>query len=354
MISSVGRDAASTCASIRAGLAMPRDVQWFTVLDEESQTMKPLTGHPVRGYSEGFVALARWLRLAQGSVNSLLAEAGIPDGADIHFWTRTGLVFVSPTLDVARLEEAEENPEELKEAFLGHLHRLLRLPVKEKEMRMLDMGAAGAAFAIQQARQRIAHGDVDRVLVVAADSYLDTPSLEWLDEHGRLKTPQNPVGLVPGEAGACILVESTAAVARRGARAPALIEGAAIDREENHYFSGAPRAGAKLSHVVRTALSESTSSTSFEGDVIIDLNGESWRAAEWAHARTSCNDLFRSQMRLVLPCTSLGDIGAASAVLGVGVASRSFARGYGSGDRALVVSSSEHGHVGALVVKAGS
>ncbi len=54
----------------------------------------------------------------------------------------------------------------------------------------------------------------------------------------------------------------------------------------------------------------------------------------------------------MVPAASLGDVGAASGAVARGVTARSFARGYARGPATLIVSSSERGDVGALVLRA--
>jgi len=286
-------------------------------------------------------------------MDDLRADPVVPDTSDLRLWRRTGLAVVAPRLDVARFIEAEDDAEALKGAFLGQLLRTLRLPCDDREAHFIDRGAAGAALALQLATQWIAQGKIDRLLIIAVDSYLDPLSLEWLLDHGRLKSPSNAMGLMPGEAGACMIVEAMASAKSRRTPVHAVIEAAATDHEANHFFSGQPNTGIALTRAIRAAgTTASLPQGRFEGDIILDLNGESWRAAEWGHARVRLSDIIGDRTRTILPCSSVGDIGAASSLLGVGIAARSFARGYASGSRALVSSSSEHGDVGAILVRA--
>ena len=75
--------------------------------------------------------------------------------------------------------------------------------------------------------------------------------------------------------------------------------------------------------------------------------GEEWRARELTGARIKLGARF-DPARFVMAASSLGETGAASGAIGVCLAARSFARSYDSNGHALVISSSEHGHVGAI------
>ncbi|NTX02420.1 hypothetical protein [Myxococcus sp. CA040A] len=88
------------------------------------------------------------------------------------------------------------------------------------------------------------------------------------------------------------------------------------------------------------------------GDLISDLNGETWRAQAWGFVQVRLHDRLGERTRLLIPCTSLGDVGAASGAVGVCMATRAFARKYASGEHTVIVSSAEHGEVGAIRVTA--
>ncbi|HYO57921.1 hypothetical protein [Archangium sp.] len=354
MISNVGWDAVTACASIRAGLTRPRPLPGFTVLDEETQAPVPLKGHPLHGYTEGFGPLARWMRLAEGALDDLLRQRRVPGPEDSAFWSRTRLICITPLLDAERFFEVRQaGADGVKKAYaqllLGRMSK--RIPVQEP--RLLDLGHAGLAAALQEAEEGIARAEAERYLLVATDSYLDVYTLEWLAGRRRLKTESNPVGLMPGEAGACLLIESMASARRRGVPVEAVVESAAVARWPD---DGAPRniagMGAGLAQAVRAVLKGPPAGRRFEGDVITDLNGEVWRASAWGHARVRLSETMGERVRLVTFCDSIGEVGASSGAVAACIATRSFARRYASSPRCLVVTSSEDGLAGCVLVRA--
>jgi 3-oxoacyl-[acyl-carrier-protein] synthase I len=353
MITSVGLDAITACAAIRAGITLPRPIEHFERLNEDTQEVEPLLGHSIRGITEGFVFVGCWRRMALAAIEDLVKQGNLPDAASRGFWAGTGLIAATPPLDDRYADDRSvaKDAASLKDAYLGDL---LGLPVAPAHVEVLSLGHAGTAAAVRLAQQRIASG-MERVIVLAADSYLDPFTLDWLAARRRLKLEGNPCGLAPGEAAACFLVESEPIARRRGAAIQGSIAAAAVGQEPLHFLQDEGKSsGAALAATIGQALAQASPDAPFNGDVVVDLNGEIWRAAEWSQARARLAKRLGEGVRLVMPAASLGETGAAGGAVGVCLATRSFARDPGSRTQALVVSSAEQGHVGAVIIKASS
>jgi 3-oxoacyl-[acyl-carrier-protein] synthase-1 len=289
---------------------------------------------------------------ARGAIRDLLSASGLPGAGDGRFWQKTGLITVTPRPSGARFQDEEgEEEEALQQAFLAPLYAALALPLSQQHLGVVGQGHAATATAIQRAMELLARGRVERVLIVAADSYLDPLTLEWLAGSGRLKTEAVPTGLSPGEAGACLLLESQPSAERRGAAVPMLVTGIATSQERNSFLSGEPNTGVALAACIRDALDQASVGEVFRGDVYLDLNGESWRAMEWGSALVRLAGRV-AEPRLHLPCVSVGDVGAASGALGVCLAVHELSRGHARTNHALVVSSSDSGETGCLSLQA--
>jgi 3-oxoacyl-[acyl-carrier-protein] synthase-1 len=180
-------------------------------------------------------------------------------------------------------------------------------------------------------------------------------SLVHLNETNRLRTPEQPVGLCPGEGAACVLLESG-----DGARGRLHVLGAAVppsrltpDAAEPTVWRQAnvPGIANAVVEAIRQALSAAGVEPPFRGDVIVDLNGELWRAAAWGHAQPALTALLdAATTRPIFPAITYGDIGAVGPVAALCIAERSFARGFASGARTLIVSVSDLGRSSAIVV----
>lgn len=352
MVSSVGRDVVTACAAIRAGIVRARPLTYFQVLDETSQEMEPITGHPLRGLTEGFTIIGRWLQLARACVADLLHQGALPDSSHASFWRSTGVLAVTPYHNDDRFgseaSDASSSTEPVRLAYLQPLLDALRLPIDERNADILCLGPAGAIHAIHQASRWMATRGLERLLVIAVDSYCDPLTLEWLAGYRRLKTPENPYGLMPGEAGACFLLESAASARRRQPPMWFATSSVAVRVEQNHFFSRKPNVGVALAESLEETLTGAALKGPFTGSLVSDLNGENWRANEWGYARLRLEQRLAEGFHLILPAISLGDTGAASGAVGVCVAARALARGYARAEQILVVSSSERGHVGAM------
>lgn len=347
-VTSVGRSVDAACAAIRASIARPRKLWEFRVVDAESQEDIPLTGHPIQGYTDGFQLIGRWLRLARGAVEDGLSHPGV-SGANAAFWQKTGLVVVTPPADdEVFLAEPGEALEQIRESCVQPLHRALGLAIAAPNVELIPAGHAGTAVGLQHGLQWMASRGLERVLLVAVDSYLDELLLQQLASHRRLKSDEHPVGLMPGEAGVCLLVETEVSARRRGLEPVVLIDKVATGREPDPFGSGRQNMGRGLARCIQEVLAAAPSP--FEGDLYSDLNGEQWRAHEWGCVRVHLSAQLGAH-RLHVPGTSVGEVGAASGALGVCLAAHDLARGHARQGHALVLSSSEHGEVGCISLR---
>ena len=353
MISSVGYDVAASCAAIRAGITRPREVPYFAVLDAETQAPALLVGRPVRGYAEGFNIVGLWIRLGVGCLRDMIAYGGLPDASDRAFWSATGLVAATPRINDSRFGgDGEYTAEDLKEFYLTRLLEVAGLPINGEHVEVTCLGHAGALTAAVRARALIETRRLERVIVLAVDSYLDPITLDWLAADERLKTVETSIGLVPGEAGATVLLEAPAAARRRRARIEALLHEPGLGNEPRPFVSGETSQGEGLTAATTQALSHAGVPLPFRGPVVSDLNGEHWRAHELGFARVRLAPTLGPEARFWFPCTALGDVGAASGAVGLCIAVRALVRGYAESSAALVLSSSDHGAVAAACLAA--
>lgn len=246
-VTSVGRSVPSACAALRARITRPRKLGYFRVVDEENQEEVGLMAHPLKGYTEGFNLVGRWLRLAHGCMEDLLEAPGAPPPGDARFWARTGLVGALPAPG-SLLPGDEEEAGPLLDLTLRPLREELGLAVPERSMEVVALGHAGLAFALERGLRLLASGTLERLLVMAVDSRLTSPALACLAHERRLKTGTQPVGLMPGEAGVCFLLEREAEARRREATPLARVTASVTGQEtsaqpERRYFPGIALAG---------------------------------------------------------------------------------------------------------------
>ena len=352
MITSVGFDAASSCASIRAGLNRRREIDYYTTLETETMDAIPIIGCPVSGYADGFNKVGRWIRLGLGCLQDLIDQNALPDSSDAQFWLKTGLIGVTPPCQEPRIDADEAcTPTDVQHAFLHPLLDQLDRPIPKSNLEMVCGGHSGAVMAVDRAPDMMARKGLERVIVLGVDSYLDPESLDWLAENHRLKIESVPTGLMPGEAGACFLLESGRAAQNRRAKGLAVVVQPALGTEENHYYSDGSSQGAALAGVIHQAIVNAGLDGPFAGEVISDMNGETWRAYELGSARIRLSSVLSGEAGFIFPADSLGEVGAASGAVAICMAARMLHRRYSLGDTVLIASSSDAGPVGALCVR---
>lgn len=350
-VTSVGHDAAISCASVRAGVQRARGVSHFTVLEGPDNEQVPLVGRPVYPLTEGFAGAGLWVRLATLALQDLSVRAGLAPASDHAFWSRTGVYAVTPNPTDARFAEfagvaGQMHGAELIDACLRHL----QWPVHA--IRTLGLSHAGCIAACALGSQwMLQESTLERVIVVAADSFLDPSTLDWLDAEDRLKCDGNPFGLIPGEAGAALLLESRGSAIARGARISAVIDAPIVVKGQPPLVDAEPVPSRPLKEAVARTL-ELAGLRRFSGDLYIDLNGEPWRAQQFGSARVLLEDTL-GDINVNTPCVSLGECGAASGAIQIGLAARAQERRYARGNVALCLSCAEDGHVASVIVRQG-
>ena len=349
LISSVGRSAADACAAIRAGIARAAEVTHFGVLDEEDHALTAVIGHPIAGVTDGFGPTGRWRVMAERALQDLPPRPASADDDRPDDWSRCGVVFVLPVLDDARFfYNPACKPDAVSRDYLRPLLKDERSAVRGDRRAVLPIGPGGLGRAIQHAESWLLNGDVERTVIVAADSLLDAWSLEWLAGQRRLKDSVNPVGLSPGEAAVAVTLE-------RAHAAPDTVPQVSVksfvfEDADEPYLNDDRRQGRALSSSIQRVIAEC--GTNLSGDIFVNLNGEPWRAMELGTAIASLPPGSTGEYRVSTPAVSVGDVGAASGALQLACAVRAFARGYAMTSHAWILSSSDYGEVTAMCVEA--
>jgi len=352
MMTSVGHDVITACASIRAGIVRPSEVLHCPVMDEDTHETEPLIGHPISNITDGFSSVGRWATMGHYAIKDLINYAKIPDRNEAGFWQKTAFVFVTSSLDAARFEfEDIINPENAKHVYVEPVIAQIGLPVLPENCLIVSEDNVGIISACIAAQKLLENPAVDRVVLLVADSCLDAYSLVWLRGMGQLKTPTNPVGLMPGEASAAIMLESQDAIQRRGAYPIAKINAYNTKVEANNIFSETPNSGEAMSNSMQETLSRFNRDEPFEGTIYIDLNGECWRAREYGAAQVRVSSLLGSGVSEVIPSIVLGDIGVVNAACSLCIMIEAKKRGYSINDNALILASSASGTVGSLAAQ---
>jgi 3-oxoacyl-[acyl-carrier-protein] synthase I len=324
MVTSVGPSSASSCAAMRAKVAGFAEVPYTDISNE------PVVGAPVsfvQSLSKGIV------RLVDLAVPALKECCQAIPQSEV---ARTPLLLA--LADSSRPSTIAEPVQVLRE-----LKRRVGVEFGEDSC-VLPYGAIGGAIALQHAQMLIEKRGARYCIVGGVDSFLDQRQLRWLERGRRLKRPNQPDGLIPGEAASFVLV--SAKPPQRDASAAVIGIGTSSSSPDD---KSQPRAASIVS-AMRTAIANAGVSTSQIRVEITDLTGERDLAVDHAIAVTRTFIDPQPKLHYWHMAMSLGSVGAASIPCAVTWALQAAVRGYAPGVCAMCTSISEPSAKGAVLV----
>jgi 3-oxoacyl-[acyl-carrier-protein] synthase-1 len=232
--------------------------------------------------------------------------------------------------------------------------RLAQVDVPGRPLRAQTAGRghAGGLQALHQARELVATGRLELVVVGGVDGYLDADTLEWLGRARRIATRHTRSSFFPGEGAGFVALASDTLV--RAQRLPSLatLVGSGLANEPTAASSDpyAVNLGRGLVAAIRAATAGLPAGPRIDR-VLCDINGERARSEEWGMAMLTMHAVLAPGTDYEAPSTSWGDVGAASGPLLVGLAVQGWARGHHGGGQALVFCGSDSGLRGAVVLE---
>jgi 3-oxoacyl-[acyl-carrier-protein] synthase I len=350
MSTSLG-NAALACAAARAGVTMARDLDDVVITCSDGSDAT-ITGHAI-ATAAGFRGLGKLVCLGVSALEDLLEQSDLRSQP----LDRTGLYLClrAPSAPSAPGAAAKPMSSPRGDRLFAQLTALASLPLPRESFTLIEEGNAGVVRAVHQACSKLRSSSWQRCLVGGIDSLVEGAALDSLYAAGRLKTPDKPDGLQPGEAGAFLLLERFDAAERRGATIMAIVAGASTALEPDHAQSDRPCRGVGLSGAITQTLSASMVEGRGDLWLLSDHNGEHARAMELGNVLARASREFPALGAATpwCPASSFGDTGAASAAIAACLAARAFHRGYAPSPRALILSSSDREPRGALLLKRG-
>ncbi len=351
-VTPVGLSAETTCAALRAGIARIGDIESFPV-DDAFAEPAPATGGrvPLEWFDGGpaeaawpgherfgaalpppahkFVAngVARAIELALPAAREAWDDAGGPEGGRVGLYL--GLDAAEPAAPIADA--------------VGRT-----LGVRWELERADRSGRASGLAAIHRAVRHLRADRIDVALVGAVDSVVRADRLAALAAAGRLRTETQP-GLLPGEAAAFLVL-----VKRERARRSLGEILASATADEPTAGTDEPCKAVGLSRALREALG-AVGKLSSRPRVLCDLNGDRYRAMEWALANVrTMSDLGTDSgpypTDVWHPADCIGDASAASGGLNVVWGAIAMRRGYAGSDCALIWGASDEALRAAVVL----
>lgn len=327
LITSVGLNAPSSCAAIRAKVSNPTETRCVDADDEWIRAHQVPFDRPWRG-------LAKLIQMAVMAIEDCLASASPVD------WARL------PVLLCAAEQDRPGRVAGIDDRLLKGIANALGVKFASGSSLICD-GRTGIAIALIYARDLIYRRGVERVLVVATDSLVTRRTLTHYEQQDRLLTPSNSNGFMPGE-GACAFL-----VGKPTGQRELVCTGIGLGMETAHIDSGEPLRGDGLTHAHKAALAEAGRLMEDVDYRVTDLSGEHYyfREASLAYARLLRKPRENAAFWHPAECTGAG--GAALAGVCLAVASAAVERGYAPGGTALLHFSDDDGRRASLVCLGG-
>jgi 3-oxoacyl-[acyl-carrier-protein] synthase-1 len=330
----VGRTVWATAAAVRAGISGFAQHSYMVDATGAKVSVAPM---PWLDESRGIVERIGDALVA--SIREVLAPLEV-HGPRSPIALLVNLPSPRPGLPAGLTQRIDER---LRHSFTGVFERRV----------VATLGHAGGLIALRSALQLIVSAPHTMVLVAGADSYLDPDVLEWLEEIDQLHGAgerNNAWGFVPGEGAGASLLASTQVARSLGLSSLGRVYGVGVGREAKLIGTGEVCLGLGLTDAVRGALAALPVGARLT-DVYCDMNGDPYRADEFAFMVMRSRERFVAASDFVAPADCWGDVGAASAPLSIALACVAGAKGYAKGSVALVWASSVGGERGAAVIE---
>ncbi|MFO0888045.1 MAG: beta-ketoacyl synthase N-terminal-like domain-containing protein [Isosphaeraceae bacterium] len=211
-------------------------------------------------------------------------------------------------------------------------------------------GRAAFFRALSSAVEMLEGGSAPLVLVGAVDSYCDMTSLVYLSSLGRHLSPSNCDGVIPGEGAGFVLLGRDESLTAPGPRMRVLA--CCVDMEARHFLQEEPNLGDGLTRVFRALRQHPLTGGQRVDRLLSCQTGETFWAREFAMASLRNGALMPEPLRGDLVAETLGDVGAASGAIQVGVAQAwlRMRAGQQPAPQVLIYACSDAGLVGGCVV----
>ena len=349
LCSALGRDVVQSCASARAGLTRAVPIEHFWVSDEEGCGETEAIGHPAFWLTFGFSGKGRLARLGASALKNLLDGHDFSDDA----WRQTAIILnqgsgyyfsaaarktLGLSLDELSLPVDLELLDETitpRPPVLAQILELCNIGVSPKRQETIYEDQAGLGSALLRARQLLLQGDVKRCIIGGVDSYVDTPMLDALSTLGLLKSPAQQQGMMPGEAGAFILMEQIGSTTNSTSSVLATVNSVVVEADDHSAFSASPGNSPALVKAIQSAIDRSGLAAEEYGLVIGGMNGTDIAATEWGMAALRLGRVLMNT-RQWSPAEMFGDIGAALGFASLCLTAQAFTRRYANTDNVLI------------------
>jgi len=174
-------------------------------------------------------------------------------------------------------------------------------------------GHAAAYQALEQVQRYLVQTAHEFCLLAGVDSYVDSTTLNGLEMQAQVHNATNAYGFVPGEAAACVLICTGETVEKYQLTSLGTLLAFTHATEPVHHTQGVCT-GQGLTQAMQATLQHCLPQQKIQ-QVICDLNGEPHRSDEYGFTLTRLSQYFENPDNFIAPADCWGDVGAATGVL---------------------------------------
>jgi len=323
LLTSAGRDAASTCAAIRAKLSNPSETRFTDSAGEWIMGHKVVPEHNYRDED-------RLIKMAVAAIRECL------DSVPQRSWPDTLFLCLSERGRPGRSATLEQRVFEGIQLELG-------IAFSSRSL-VFPNGRVGTASALAKARTEFRDAACTQILIVGVDSLVTEAALKAYEQQDRLLTSTHSNGFMPGEGAAALLVTAECG------SSDVLCSGLGFGFEPAHVTSDQPLRADGLRRAMVSALADAGCEMHELDFRVADLSGEQYYFKEAALALGRVLRKRREQFDIVQPAGSMGETGAVAGLACIAVAATAIRSGYAPGPGALVHLSGDSGDRAAIVV----
>jgi len=307
-----------SCAAFECGLTNISEITEHEVFCPGEEDPEKIKGHVISQATFGFSAIARHVIMAIESINDLKLNSKI-----FNSLKSVNICYVVPDpfergivkdeiKGLSRLERAQE--------FGGLvLESLCKQPLEFSiDQFTVCCGESGIVSSLKSIEDRIENNYNETWLILAIDSLVDKNVVQILLSEGKLKTPLNSDGVVPGEVGVALLLVSP----EKSVKKEEYIElsAAFLVNEEYDYFSESPSLGKQITNSLTNYISLKDFKVPQELVVISSYSGSRASGIEFGNILVCLDNidkLINTNVKTLFPSESYGYIGSAFGALAI-------------------------------------
>ena len=304
MITSVGGDVDQTLAAVNAGISASKESDYYNK-QFNPIIMSLVPDDALPPLDEALLESDKKLTLRQQRLLRIITPA-IQQATEKLQNKPVALMLGGPEKLPGRRSIISDN-------FLKQIAEQTKVTIDFENSYVFPYGRASGLYALEAAMIHLEQGKSEYVLVGAADTHLDQYLLETLDLKDRLLSEGIMDAFIPGEAATFLLLKSSSS----GSAVKIFPPGIAV--EPGHLYSDQPYKGDGLADSIREAISNASANDI--RTIFASFNGESFHSKEWGVSAIRNQKSFNENSQLMHPADCFGDIGAATGMTNVGLAS---------------------------------